>query len=117
MSGIKVFGLKNCDKCRLALRKMIDIGFDSELIDVRKMPLTLEKIEEMCDLFGDEILNSRSTTYRGLSSSEKQLSTISLLQKYPALMKRPVILAMSHKSIGWSDDIFKEWEALVSKSS
>jgi len=28
-----------------------------------------------------------------------------------------VILAMSHKSIGWSDDIFKEWEALVSKSS
>jgi hypothetical protein len=32
-------------------------------------------------------------------------------------MKRPVILAMSHKSIGWSDDILKEWEALVSKSS
>ena len=117
MSNTEFFGLKNCDKCRLALRKMIDIGFDCKLIDVRKMPLSLEKIEEMCDLFGDEILNSRSTTYRGLSSSEKQLSTISLLQKYPALMKRPVILAMSHKSIGWSDDIFKEWGALVSKSS
>ena len=117
MSNTEFFGLKNCDKCRLALRKMIDIGFDSKLIDVRKMPLSLEKIEEMCDLFGDEILNSRSTTYKGLSSSEKQLSTISLLQKYPALMKRPVILAMSHKSIGWSDDIFKEWGALVSKSS
>ena len=117
MSNIEFFGLKNCDKCRLALRKMIDIGFDSKLIDVRKMPLSLEKIEEMCDLFGDEILNNRSTTYRGLSSSEKQLSTISLLQKYPALMKRPVILAMSHKSIGWNDDIFKEWGALVSKSS
>ena len=117
MSNTEFFGLKNCDKCRLALRKMIDIGFDCKLIDVRKMPLSLEKIEEMCDLFGDEILNSRSTTYRGLSSSEKQLSTISLLQKYPALMKRPVILAMSHKSIGWNDDIFKEWGALVSKSS
>ena len=67
MSGIKVFGLKNCDKCRLALRKMIDLGFNSELIDVRQIPLTLEKIEEMCDLFGDYILNSRSTTYRGLT--------------------------------------------------
>ena len=41
MSGIKVFGLKNCDKCRLALRKMIDLGFNSELIDVRQIPLTL----------------------------------------------------------------------------
>jgi len=117
MGKANIFGLRNCDKCRLALRKLMDIGIDSELIDVRKMPLALEKIEEMCDLFGDKILNSRSTTYRGLSSSEKQLSTILLLQKYPALMKRPVILAMSHRSIGWSDDIFKEWEALVSKSS
>ena len=36
MSNIEVFGLKNCDKCRLALRKMIDIGFDSKLIDVMK---------------------------------------------------------------------------------
>ena len=111
MSKTKVFGLKNCDISRLALRKLIDIGLDAELIDVRKAPLTIEKMEEMYALFGDAILNSRSTTYRGLSPSEKKLSTIPLLQKYPALMKRPLILSMSHNSIGWSDDIFKEWEA------
>ena len=53
MGKANIFGLRNCDKCRLALRKLMDIGIDSELIDVRKMPLALEKIEEMCDLFGD----------------------------------------------------------------
>ena len=117
MGKAKIFGLRNCDKCRLALRKLMDIGIDVELIDVRKAPLTIEKIEEICALYGDAILNSRSTTYRGLSLSEKNASTISLLQKYPALMKRPVILAISHNSIGWSEGIIKEWEALVSKSS
>jgi arsenate reductase (glutaredoxin) len=112
MSKTRVFGLKNCDKCRFALRKLINIGLDAELIDVRKTPLTIEAIEEMHALFGDEVLNRRSKTYTGLSFSEKKLPKIALLQKYPALMKRPVILSILHNSIGWSDDIFKEWKTL-----
>ena len=107
--NIKILGLKNCDKCRDAQTKLNNLGYNLEFIDVRKNPIGLDQIKQLIAMFGNQILNKRSTTFRGLSQSEKELSVVQLLQKYPTLMKRPVVMSSEKNSIGWNAEIIKEW--------
>lgn len=107
--NIKILGLKNCDKCRDAQTKLNNLGYNLEFIDVRKNPIGLDQIKQLIAMFGNQILNKRSTTFRGLSQSEKDFSTVQLLQKYPTLMKRPVLMSSEKNSIGWNAEIIKEW--------
>ena len=64
---MKIYGLKNCDTCRKALKALAG----SELIDVRadRMPEGLLARAEA--EFGAAILNTRSSTWRGLSDAER----------------------------------------------
>ena len=55
--------------------------------------------------FGDALLNTRSTTWRGLDNAEKARAPLELLQAYPALMKRPLIEgAAGTLFLGWTKD-------------
>ena len=101
--------MQNCDKCRDAQTKLNNLGYNLEFIDVRKNPIGLDQIKELIAMFGNQILNKRSTTFRVLSQSEKDFSAVQLLQKYPALMKRPVVKSYEKNTIGWNAEIIKEW--------
>ena len=107
--NIKILGLQNCDKCRDAQTKLNNLGYNLEFIDVRKNPIGLDQIKQLIAMFDNQILNKRSTTFRGLSQSEKDFSAVQLLQKYPALMKRPVVQSYEKNTIGWNAEIIKEW--------
>ena len=108
--------MKNCDKCREAQKKLNNLGYCVELTDVRKNPIRPEQIKQLISLFGAQILNKRSMTYRSLTSFEKKSSLVQLIQKYPALMKRPVIMSSKKNSIGWNREIIEEWSC-ISKST
>ena len=108
-NNIEILGLKNCDKCREAQKKLNELGYEARLIDVRQNPITFDDANRLFSLFGDQILNKRSTTFRGLSQLEKDCSVIELLKKYPALMKRPVIVSSIRNTIGWTTDTAEEW--------
>ena len=71
--------------------------------------ITFDDANRLISLFGDRILNKRSATFRGLSELEKDCSVIELLKKYPALMKRPVIVSSTRNTIGWTTDTASEW--------
>ena len=108
-NNIEILGLKNCDKCRKAQKKLNELGYETRLIDVRKNPITFDNANRLISLFGDQILNKHSTTFRGLSQLEKDCSVIELLKKYPALMKRPVIVSSIRNTIGWTTHTAEEW--------
>ena len=108
-NNIEILGLKNCDKCREAQKKLNELGYEARLIDVRQNPITFDDANRLIFLFGDRILNKRSTTFRGLSQLEKDCSVVELLKKYPALMKRPVIVSSTRNTIGWTTDTANEW--------
>ncbi len=92
---IKIYHLKSCDSCRKVLKVFKAAGADYAAIDVRETPLSVDILSRFLDNFGWEtLINRRSTTWRGLSEDEKSSAgdnALSLLQSYPALMKRPVI--------------------------
>lgn len=100
-----VYGLKNCDTCRKALRELAAAGRDAALRDVRAEPLDDATLERFRDAFGDALLNTRSATWRGLPESERARSWKSLLREHPALMKRPVIEDGARLTLGWDADV------------
>jgi len=82
-----IYGLKNCDKCRKALRA----NPGASLRDIRDEPLSADERARFLAVFGDKLINQRSTTWRGLTAVERAQTPDTLLAAHPALMKRPVI--------------------------
>jgi len=84
---MKLYGLKTCDTCRKALASLPQATF----VDVRKEGVPADVLARAQAAFGAKLLNTRSTTWRGLSEEERAQPHATLLQTHPALMKRPLI--------------------------
>ncbi len=106
---IRVFGLKNCDTCRKALKELKSSGQGAELIDVRATPLTSAELEEFSTTFGGELINQRSKTWREMTESERSMSQIDLLRAHPAVMKRPVVKGGGKLTMGWTAKTKAAW--------
>lgn len=92
-----LYGLKNCDTCRKALKQLPDC----QLSDVRAEAVPLSILTEAFAQFGDRLLNTRSTTWRGLSEDDRASPPLELIQEHPALMKRPLIKTDDALFLGW----------------
>ena len=104
---IELYGLKNCDKCRAALKELKAQGKEVAFIDIREdTPSKTELSEWIASTTADKILNTRSTTWRGLSEDERnyggEAGLVELLSNHPALIKRPVVKTSSATHIGWT---------------
>lgn len=102
---MRFFGLKTCDTCRKALKNLAAAGYHPQVIDVRADGLSASDRADIIAAFGDGALNRASTTWRGLSDTEKAADAATLLAAHPTLMKRPVIEADGHWTIGWKPDV------------
>ena len=98
---MKLYGLKNCDTCRKALKSLETAGRSVAFVDVRKEGLNHADVSRFHAAFGANLLNTRSTTWRGLDEAERQSEPLELLLKHPALMKRPVIEKDGQLYLGW----------------
>ena len=96
-----LYGLKTCDTCRKALKSLPDAQF----VDVRAEGVPGEVLRAAYAQFGDRLLNTRSTTWRGLSETERGRAPLDLLAEHPALMKRPLIEADGTLYLGWGPDV------------
>ena len=104
---MKLYGLKNCDSCRKAIRQISATGQEITLIDVRADGVSPDDLARFHTEFGDALVNTRSTTWRGLSETERTEPPLELLAKHPSLMKRPVIDTGTSLTLGWSKDVQK----------
>lgn len=95
---MKLIGLKTCDTCRAA-RKALP---DAEFIDVRDDGVEDAILEKALDQFGDELVNKRSTTWRGLDEDQRARPAVELLRDHPTLMKRPLFVDGDRMVLGWS---------------
>jgi len=102
---MRFFGLKSCDTCRKALKSLADAGHTPEVIDVRADGISDGDRAAIAAQFGDAAINRASTTWRGLSDAEKAAGSTDLLAAHPTLMKRPVIEAEGHWTIGWKAEV------------
>lgn len=98
---MRLFGLKTCDTCRKAMKKLHDVDF----VDVRSDGVPNDVLERALAEFGAALINTRSTTWRGLSEDERKKTPVTLLKEHPALMKRPLIEYDGKLFLGWTAEV------------
>jgi len=102
---MRFYGLKTCDTCRKSLKALRAAGHDVTYIDVRTDGVPDEVLGWFLVAFGDDLVNRRSTTWRGLSEAERRQDAMALLRAHPTLMKRPVIHTEQDFFLGWGKDV------------
>ena len=117
-----VYHLKACDSCRKVLKQFTAAKKEVVAIDVRETPLSPETLSRFIEAFGwDKLINRRSTTWRGLSETQKadaERTALELLQAHPTLMKRPVIDGPNGLTLGTGkDDIARHLNGAAERSS
>jgi len=109
---IEVYGIKNCDSVRKALKYLKSHGIPYRFIDFREIPVDETTIRSWLDKADLKTLfNTRGTTYRTLKLKELNLSDeekIQWLAKENMLIKRPVICFDEKVIIGYNQSEYLE---------
>jgi len=105
---IKVFGLKNCDTCRNALKWLKDSRFIHEFHDIRDNSIDADTVSRWIFAVGwDALLNTRSATWRGLPDEKRAIfneqAAMELMLESPTLIKRPVFESGDQVVVGFKD--------------
>ena len=110
---LTVYHLKTCDTCRKAIKTLGAAGHELTLIDVRADGVPEAVLTRISGSVGwEKLLNTRSTTWRGLSEDDKtninEAKAIALMLEHPTLIKRPVIDRGALITVGWTKDVQAE---------
>ncbi len=108
--SVKLYGLKNCDTCRKALKALTASGVEHAFVDVRADGVSRDQIAAWAKALGwQPLLNTKSATWRGLTDQDKadvdEAKAVALMAEHPTLMKRPVIEASGSVTVGWTTDV------------
>lgn len=107
---LTVYGIKNCDTVKKALKWLDGEGIAFTFHDVRTDGLTPEMATRWVDALGwESALNRRSTTWRALPDSSKETlnaaKAVELLVQNPTLAKRPVFEGTGNVINGFTDEV------------
>jgi len=111
---IEIYGLKNCDRCRAALKWLKSQELEARFHDVRQDGFPEKEARKWITVLGtDSAINRRSTTWRQLPPARRASNmtteeALALLKEFPALLKRPVIEIEGAVLIGFDDDVKTE---------
>ena len=109
MSSVTIYGLKNCDTCRKALKWLDANDVDFEFKDVRADGVDRDQVAAWVSAVGAKLLNTRSTTWRQLSDADRERAAsdpVGLLVEHPTLIKRPVLDA-SEAIVGFDEASYR----------
>jgi len=114
-----VYGIKNCDTVKKALKWLDDNAIPYEFHDYKSLGITKEKLKEWAAQVGvDTLLNRKGMTWRKLTEKEQASAgtvngAMALMQSKTSVIKRPLIeLDGEVKLVGFNAD---EYTALKKK--
>ncbi len=105
---ITIYGLKNCDTCRKALKWLNENDIAHAFTDIRTETPSKSQIGKWVDTVGlNTLLNKSSTTWRQLGDDVKDSITekngAALLAEHPTLIKRPVFIGGNKVVVGFKE--------------
>ncbi len=105
---ITVYGIKNCDTCRKALKWLSVEGIEHKFVDFRKDGLNKTTIEGWVEEIGiDTLVNRRGTTWRKLPKADQaDLETgnaSTIIAENPTLIKRPIFDVGQRRVVGFAN--------------
>ena len=105
-SALQVYGIKNCDTVKKALKWLNENELEVSFHDFKKETPSEALVSKWLDEIGAEtLINRRGTTWRKLSDEEKALTKksdlIALIIENTSLVKRPVVCHQNVWSVGF----------------
>lgn len=105
---LKVYGLKNCDTCRKAVKWLDAAGIAHEFRDLRKDGVAKADVGRWAAAVGWEVLlNKAGTTWRGLADADRhdldEGKAVALMAAHVALMKRPIFDTGDDVMVGFKE--------------
>lgn len=102
----KIYGIKNCDTIKKACSWLEQQQISYQFIDYRQDGLTAEQLAEFARHCGwQNLLNTRGTTYRQLSETDKadinEHKALTLMLAQPAMIKRPLLVHNNQYILGF----------------
>lgn len=110
---VKVYGIKNCDTVKKALKWLTEQGLEPQLHDYRVDGLDPAWLAEMAEKLGwENLVNKRSTTWRGLADEVKnnltQARALEVLTEQPTLIKRPIVIKNEIVLLGFNEAEYQQ---------
>ncbi|MEX1200895.1 MAG: ArsC family reductase [Methylophaga sp.] len=110
--GMIVFGIKNCDTVKKALRWLDAHDAAYRFHDFRKDGLQRQNLENWLQSVDWEILlNKRSTTWRKLDDPRKsqldKSTAVDLMLENPTLIQRPVVCDETGCHVGFNEQEYQ----------
>ena len=109
---LKIYGIKNCDSVRKAIKYLKSHNIEHEFIDFRETPVdqrTIASWLQHTDI--NTLFNSRGTTYRTLKLKDLSLNDDdkqTWLANENMLIKRPVIVFDNKVIVGYNESQYLE---------
>jgi len=108
---IQVYGIKNCDSVKKALKFFKEHNLDYTLHDFKEKAVSCDEVSSwLTQVDIKTLFNSRSTTYRNLKLKELDLDEAGQKQwlcKENLLIKRPVIEFQDKIIVGFKEENYK----------
>lgn len=111
---MKVYGIKNCDTVKKALKWLESHNIDFEFHDFKKAGISNEKLKEWSTKLGWEpLLNKRGTTWKKLDAETQnriinENDAFKLMQEKTSVIKRPVIENGQDILIGFDENTYQQ---------
>jgi arsenate reductase (glutaredoxin) len=110
----KIYGIKNCDTVKKALKWLDDRKIDYDFHNYKKDGIDKAVLKHAIDQYGwEKVINRNGTTWRALPDEVKNSTdaqkAISLAEENPSIIKRPILSRMGQIVIGFDA---KAYEAL-----
>jgi Spx/MgsR family transcriptional regulator len=110
---ITLYGIRNCDACRKALKWLQNNDIGHSYIDIRESEMNADLLDKwLTSVSRDELLNRRSTTWRQIPPGERNKltnkSARNLILRYPTVMKRPVLDFGDQVILGFDASIYSD---------
>lgn len=104
--SLTLYGLKNCDTCKKALKALKAADKSVTFVDIRAEAELQTLVPKWLSNAGaDVLINRRSTTWRSLSDEARESDPEVLLVGNPTLIKRPVIESGQCVHVGWTKNV------------
>lgn len=111
---MKVYGIKNCDTVKKALKWLDEHNLAYEFHDFKKSGITEEKLKEWSSTLGwESLLNKRGTTWRKLDPQtqnriKNETDAFKLMQESTSVIKRPVIENNQNVLLGFDEAAYQK---------
>ncbi|MGB0404842.1 MAG: arsenate reductase family protein [Fusobacterium sp.] len=107
---IQIFGVKNCNDTKKAIRFFKDRKIDIQFINLKEKGISKGELKSIVRIFDiEDLLDREGKEFKKRNLEYYVFDTLELLMDSPTLFKTPILREKNKVTIGYKPEIWKEW--------